>query len=209
LGDEFMSISIADLNSQQIDVLKEIGNIGAGNAVTALSKMVSKRIDMKVPIVNIVEFKEVADLVGGPEMLVSGIYFKVSGDITGSIMFLIDNDSSRTLINWLMGKNETNAELDEIELSALKEVGNILAGSYLSSLSTLTGLSMTVSIPSLAIDMAGAIMSVPVILFGQVGDHVLLIETDFIEGINQVKGNFFLIPDEQSFEILLKSLGVI
>lgn len=142
-------------------------------------------------------------------MLVSGIYFKVSGDITGSIMFLIDNDSSRTLINWLMGKNETNAELDEIELSALKEVGNILAGSYLSSLSTLTGLSMTVSIPSLAIDMAGAIMSVPVILFGQVGDHVLLIETDFIEGINQVKGNFFLIPDEQSFEILLKSLGVI
>ncbi|HCJ56419.1 CheY-P phosphatase CheC [bioreactor metagenome] len=204
-----MSISIADLNSQQIDVLKEIGNIGAGNAVTALSKMVSKRIDMKVPIVNIVEFKEVADLVGGPEMLVSGIYFKVSGDITGSIMFLIDNDSSRTLINWLMGKNETNAELDEIELSALKEVGNILAGSYLSSLSTLTGLSMTVSIPSLAIDMAGAIMSVPVILFGQVGDHVLLIETDFIEGINQVKGNFFLIPDEQSFEILLKSLGVI
>lgn len=204
-----MSISIVDLNSQQIDVLKEIGNIGAGNAVTALSKMVSKRIDMKVPIVNIVEFKEVAELVGGPEMLVSGIYFKVSGDITGSIMFLIDNDSSRTLINWLMCKNETNAELDDIELSALKEVGNILAGSYLSSLSTLTGLSMTVSIPSLAIDMAGAIMSVPVILFGQVGDHVLLIETDFIEGINQVKGNFFLIPDEQSFEILLKSLGVI
>ena len=203
-----MSISIADLNSQQIDVLKEIGNIGAGNAVTALSKMVSKRIDMKVPIVNIVEFKEVAELVGGPEMLVSGIYFKVSGDITGSIMFLIDNDSSRTLINWLMGKDETNADLDEIELSALKEVGNILAGSYLSSLSTLTGLSMTVSIPSLAIDMAGAIMSVPVILFGQVGDHVLLIETDFIEGINRVKGNFFLIPDEQSFEILLKSLGV-
>ena len=198
-----MSISIADLNSQQIDVLKEIGNIGAGNAVTALSKMVSKRIDMKVPIVNIVEFKEVAELVGGPEMLVSGIYFKVSGDITGSIMFLIDNDSSRTLINWLMGKDETNADLDEIELSALKEVGN------LSSLSTLTGLSMTVSIPSLAIDMAGAIMSVPVILFGQVGDHVLLIETDFIEGINRVKGNFFLIPDEQSFEILLKSLGVI
>lgn len=204
-----MSISIADLNSQQIDVLKEIGNIGAGNAVTALSKMVSKRIDMKVPIVNIVEFKEVAELVGGPEMLVSGIYFKVSGDITGSIMFLIDNDSSRTLINWLMGKNETNTELDEIELSALKEIGNILAGSYLSSLSALTGLSITVSIPSLAIDMAGAIMSVPVILFGQVGDHVLLIETDFIEGINRVKGNFFLIPDEQSYEILLKSLGVI
>lgn len=204
-----MSISISDLNNEQIDVLKEIGNIGAGNAITALSKMVSKRIDMNVPEVNIVEFKDVAELAGGPETIVSGIYFNVSGDISGSIMFLMDNNSTRTLINWLMSKNEPSMELDEIEVSALKEIGNILAGSYLSSISTLTGLKMTVSIPSLAIDMAGAIMSVPVILFGQVGDHVLLIETDFIEGLNRVKGNFFLIPDEKSFEILLKSLGVI
>ncbi|MGI5999199.1 MAG: chemotaxis protein CheC [Lutispora sp.] len=204
-----MAISINDLNSEQIDVLKEIGNIGAGNAITALSKMVSKRIDMNVPKVNIVEFKDVAELAGGPETIVSGIYFNVCGDISGSIMFLMDNISTRTLINWLMNKNETSMEFDEIEVSALKEIGNILAGSYLSSISTLTGLKMTVSIPSLAIDMAGAIMSVPVILFGQVGDHVLLIETDFIEGLNRVKGNFFLIPDEKSFEILLKSLGVI
>lgn len=204
-----MSISISDLSNDQIDVLKEIGNIGAGNAITALSKMVSKRIDMNVPKVNIVEFKDVAELAGGPETIVSGIYFNVCGDISGSIMFLMDNISTRTLINWLMNKNETSMELDEIEVSALKEIGNILAGSYLSSISTLTGLKMTVSIPSLAIDMAGAIMSVPVILFGQVGDHVLLIETDFIEGLNRVKGNFFLIPDEKSFEILLKSLGVI
>jgi len=204
-----MSISISDLSNDQIDVLKEIGNIGAGNAITALSKMVSKRIDMNVPKVNIVEFKDVAELAGGPETIVSGIYFNVCGDISGSIMFLMDNISTRTLINWLMNKNETSMELDEIEVSALKEIGNILAGSYLSSISTLTGLKMTVSIPSLAIDMAGAKMSVPVILFGQGGDHVLLIETDFIEGLNRVKGNFFLIPDEKSFEILLKSLGVI
>lgn len=204
-----MAISISDLNSEQIDVLKEIGNIGAGNAITALSKMVSKRIDMRVPVVNIAEFKEVAEIAGGPETLVSGIYFNVSGDINGCIMFLIDSKSSRTLVNWLMGKKDTNVDFDEIEISALKEVGNILASSYISSISTLTGLKITVSVPFLAIDMAGAIMSVPVILYGQVGDHVLLIETDFLEGTNHVKGNFFLIPDEKSFEILLKSLGVI
>lgn len=204
-----MAISISDLNSEQIDVLKEIGNIGAGNAITALSKMVSKRIDMRVPVVNIAEFKEVAEIAGGPETIVSGIYFNVSGDINGCIMFLIDSKSSRTLVNWLMGKKDTNVDFDEIEISALKEVGNILASSYISSISTLTGLKITVSVPFLAIDMAGAIMSVPVILFGQVGDHVLLIETDFLEGTNHVKGNFFLIPDEKSFEILLKSLGVI
>lgn len=204
-----MSISISNLNSMQIDVLKEIGNIGAGNAVTALSKMVAKRVDMKVPKVNIVEFKEVSDLVGGAEILVAGIYFKVFGDLKGSIMFLIDKNSSKLLTNLLMGKNDTLGELDEMEISALQEVGNILAGSYLSALSSLTGLTINVSVPCLALDMAGAIMSVPVILFGQVGDHVLLIETEFIEGSNHVKGNFFLIPDEESFEILLKSLGVV
>lgn len=204
-----MSLSISELNIMQIDVLREVGNIGAGNAVTALSKMVSKRIDMKVPKVNIVEFKEVAELVGGAEVLVSGIYFQVFGDITGSIMFLIDKTSSKLLTNLLMGKNDSNPELDEMERSALQEVGNILAGSYLSSLSSLTGLKISVSVPSLAIDMAGAIMSVPVALFGQVGDHVLLIETEFIEGSNLVKGNFFLIPDEDSFETLLNSLGVV
>ncbi|MEA4849763.1 MAG: chemotaxis protein CheC [Clostridiaceae bacterium] len=202
-----MGISIEELNSLQIDVLKEIGNIGAGNAATALSKMISKRIDMDVPKVNILEFKNVAELVGGPEVEVVGIYFKVSGDITGSIMVLIDKKSAKILTNLLMGRY-SEEDLDEMDLSALQEVGNILSGSYLSSLSTLTNLNLTMSVPSLAIDMAGAILSVPVILFGQVGDRVMLIETDFNEGTYHVKSNFFLIPDEDSFEILLKSLGV-
>jgi chemotaxis protein CheC len=197
------------LNSIQIDVLREIGNIGAGNAATALSKMISKRIDMDVPKVNILEFKNVAELVGGPEVEVVGIYFKVTGDITGSIMFLLDKKSAKLLVNLLMGRMDEGEGLDEMEFSALQEVGNILSGSYLSSLAALTGLSLIVSVPSLALDMAGAILSVPVILFGQVGDKVMLIETDFNEGTNRVKGNFFLIPDEDSFEILLKSLGVI
>ena len=204
-----MSLTIDDLNSNQIDVLKEIGNIGAGNAATALSKMIAKRIDMDVPKVNILEFKNVAELVGGPEVTVAGILFKVTGDITGSIMFLLDKASAKLLTNLLMDRDDVSDHLDEMEVSALQEVGNILAGSYLSSLSALTGLSLIVSVPSLALDMAGAILSVPIILFGQVGDKVMLIETDFIEGTNHVKGNFFLIPDEDSFEILLKSLGVV
>jgi len=204
-----MGISIEELNSLQIDVLREIGNIGAGNAATALSKMISKRIDMDVPKVNILEFRNVAELVGGPEVEVIGIYFKVTGDITGSIMFLLDKKSAKLLTNLLMSRQLEGEDLDEMDLSALQEVGNILSGSYLSSLSALTNLKLIVSVPSLALDMAGAILSVPIILFGQVGDKVMLIETNFNEGINCVKGNFFLIPDEDSFEILLKSLGVI
>lgn len=204
-----MSISIEELNSLQIDVFREIGNIGAGNAATALSKMISRKINMDVPKVNILEFKNVAELVGGPEAEVAGIYFKVNGDISGSIMVLLDKKSAKLLTNLLMSRNKEDDELDEMDISALKEVGNILSGAYLSSLSVLTNLKFTMSVPSLAIDMAGAILSVPVILFGQVGDRVMLIETDFSEGTYHVKSNFFLIPDEGSFEILLRSLGVI
>lgn len=204
-----MSLTLDNLNSMQIDVLREIGNIGAGNAATALSKMIAKRIDMDVPKVNILEFRDVAELVGGPENAVIGIYFKVTGDLSGSIMFILDKMSARFLTNLLMGMESNADQLDEMEISALQEVGNILAGSYLSSLSSLTGLTLMVSVPSLASDMAGAILSVPVILFGQVGDKVMLIETDFIEGSKHVKGNFFLVPDEDSYEILLRSLGVV
>jgi chemotaxis protein CheC len=160
------------------------------------------------PKVNILEFKNVPELVGGPETEVVGIYFKVNGDIGGSIMVIIDKKSARKLTNLLMDRNSEEDDLDEMDLSALQEVGNILSGSYLSSLSTLTNLNLTVSVPSLAVDMAGAIISVPVILFGQVGDKVMLIETYFSEGTYHVKSNFFLIPHEDSFEILLKSLGV-
>ncbi len=204
-----MGISIDNLNNLQIDVLKEIGNIGAGNAATALSKMISKKINMDVPVVNILEFKNVAELVGGPEVEVIGIYFKVNGDIAGSIMVLLDKKSAKMLTNLIMYKDEEGEELDEMDYSALQEIGNILSGSYLSSLSTLTNLKLVMSVPSLAIDMAGAILSVPMILFGQVGDRVMLIETVLSEGTNQVRSHFFLIPDEDSFEILLKSLGVV
>lgn len=204
-----MALSLDTLNSMQIDVMREIGNIGAGNAATALAKMLSKKIDMAVPKVNILEFRDVGDLLGGEERVVAGIYFKLDGDLTGSIMFILDYESAKKLINLLFGQEVVGDSIDEMGQSALQEVGNILAGSYCSSLSSLTGLTLNISVPSLAIDMAGAILSVPVILFGQVGDKVMLIETDFYEGGDKVNGNFFLIPDEGSFEPLLKSLGVL
>lgn len=204
-----MGISIEEMNSMQLDVLKEVGNIGAGNAATALAKMLDKKIDMNVPKVEIFEFKDVADLLGGAEKPVSGIYFHVDGDLTGDILFILPIKSSKLLTNMLMGKQDDSEILDEIDQSALQEIGNILAGSYISSLTMLTKLNMKISIPSLTIDMAGAILSVPIIQYGQVGDKVLLIETEFHEGEEDIKGFFFLIPDIESFEVLLKSLGVL
>lgn len=195
------------MNNTVIDILKEIGNIGAGNAATALAKMIDRKIDMNVPKVNILDFNDVPDLMGGPETLVTGVYFKIEGDLEGSIMFLLDIESSKTLIKLLMNGYESD-KFDEFTTSALQEIGNILSGSYVSSLSSLTGLNIKISIPSLAIDMAGAILSVPAIHFGQVSDNILIIETEFLQGNDNVRGFFFLIPDYDSYGTLLKSLGV-
>lgn len=202
-------IDIDMLNTLHLDVLKEIGNIGAGNATTALAQMLNKKIDMGVPKVNILELKNVADVLGGPENLVVGILLDVSGDISGMMMFVLEQRSAHILVNILMERDIHDiSEFTELDISALQEIGNILTGSYLSSLAALTKLTIISSIPQMAFDMAGAILSVPAIEFGKVGDRVLFIETEFAEGIDHVTGYFILIPDIDLFEKILTSLGV-
>ena len=208
-----MAMSIDDLNNFHIDVFREIANIGSGNAATALAKMLNKKVDMDVPKVKVLEFKDVTEILGGAEVIVAGMLLKVTGDLTGNMMFIMEKNSAHMLVNMLMGRSCTVDELadefSEIEISALKEIGNILASSYLSALTSLTGLRILPSVPDMAIDMAGAIISVPAIQFGKLGDTVLYIETEFNEDDKKVVGSFFLIPDVESYDILLKSLGVI
>lgn len=192
-----------------IDVLKEIGNIGAGNAATSLANMINKKVDMRVPKVNILDFKDVPEMLGGEEEPVCGIFFKLDGDMDGTIMFVLTLNSARRLLN-LMMPGIMGDEFEEMSLSALQEVGNILAGSYISSLSGLTNLKVLISVPSVAVDMAGAILSVPAIQFGLVGDKILIIENDFFEETSDdaIQGYFFLIPDISSYDTLFKSLGL-
>lgn len=201
---------IDELNNMHLDVLKEIGNIGSGNAATALASMLNRKVDMGVPRAKILEFKDVSDTLGGAELPVVGILLKVHGDLTGYIMFILQKKAASALVNMLMGRPvDIVEEFTEIDFSALKEIGNILAGSYLSALSALTNLTILPSVPDMAIDMAGAILSVPAIEFGKVGDTVLYIETEFSEGSDKVVGDFFLVPDLMTYDVLLKALGVI
>lgn len=198
---------MVNFNDQYYDVLKEIGNIGAGNATTALSQMLNTRVDMAVPKVRLMEFKEVGDAMGGEDQLVAGIYLAVEGDITGSIMFIQRKESARNMVSKLMGMELEGDEFSEMELSALKEIGNIITGAYLNSLSTLTNLCIYPSVPELCIDMAAAIMSVPAIEFGTIGDRILMIQTDFADDAD-MSGYFILMPDEVSYDKILSALGV-
>ena len=200
------SLNLEAMSQTYYDVLKEIGNIGAGNATTALAQMLQCKVDMKVPQVKLLEFKDVGAAIGGEEQIMVGVYLAVEGDITGSIMFLLPADAGRHLVEKLMGM-QVGEEFGEMEISAIKEIGNIITGAYLNSLSMMTNLKIFPSIPSLSIDMAGAILSVPAIEFGTMGDDILLIETQFTDDM-EMNGFFILVPDIDSYSKILKSLGI-
>lgn len=201
-------ISVEKVSENYYDVLKEIGNIGAGNAMTALSQMLQCKVDMKVPQVKLLEFTEVGALMGGEEQIMVGVFLGVEGDITGSMMFLVEKQSAKHLIKKLMmGMAPEGEEFTEMEMSAMQEVGNIITGAYLNSLSTLTGLKIYPTPPSVAVDMAGAILSVPAIQFGIIGDRILLIQSQFYDEV-EIDGYFILIPDLDSYSKILTSLGI-
>lgn len=193
----------------KMDVLKEVGNIGAGNAATALSRLLNKPIDMAVPKVQMLPFEAVAERVGGSENIVCAVFFRVEGEAPGNLFFIMSPAAAKRLLERLAGfEVNEEEEFSEMEWSALAEIGNILAGSYLSSLADFTSLSMMPTVPALALDMAGAILGYGLLQFGEMGDSALLIDTTFIEGQDEVEGQFFLIPDPESFGKIFKSLGI-
>lgn len=200
-------ITLETMSEEYFDVLKELGNIGAGNATTALAQLLNCKVDMQVPQVRLLDFKDLGAAIGGEERLVAGIYLGVEGDITGHIMFFLEKGSARHLVSKLMGMELEGEEFNEMEISALKEIGNIITGAYLNSLATITNMMIYPSVPDICIDMAGAILSVPAIEFGAIGDKILMIQTRFLDDTD-LEGYFILVPDLESYGKILHSLGM-
>lgn len=205
--------SISDV---QLDILKEVGNIGAGHAATALSTLLNKKIDMKVPSVRVVSFDEMMEMAGGAESVVASVFLRIEGDAPGSMFFLLPLQQAEKFISQLIGDQSfsfSKQPVNDLAMSALQELGNILSGSYLSSLSDFTHLSLYPSVPALSIDMAGAVISFGLLELSQVSDYAIVIDTALNEDDAQlpdsVKGHFFLLPDPDSFNIIFKALGVL
>lgn len=198
-----------NLSASQLDALREIGNVGAGNSATALSQVINHRIDMNVPKVAMIPLEAVPDLVGGPDAIVVGIFLRVYGKAPSNILFLLPQKSAFYLVDTLMGKpHGSTTSLDAMEQSALMEIGNILSGAYLNAFFTFTKITMLPSIPALAMDMAGAILNVVLAQLGQMGDRALVIETEFLSEDDGINGQFFLVPDPGSLNTIINAVGV-
>ncbi|MDR1603527.1 MAG: chemotaxis protein CheC [Gracilibacteraceae bacterium] len=204
-------VEYGKFNDIQLDVLKEIGNIGSGNAASSLAQMIGKTIDMVVPQVNMMRYSDLAEALGGPENLIVGIMIDVTDDLQGTMMFLLQREFTHEVFNALMGGNTPDfSALSELDLSLIQEIGNILSASYLNAIASLTDLRINISVPAICVDMVGAILSVPAIKYGEVGDEVLLIEGAFIgrEDKADITTKLILILEESSLALLMGRLGV-
>ncbi|VDG97523.1 CheY-P phosphatase CheC [Lysinibacillus sphaericus] len=204
-----------NISDMHLDVLKEIGNIGAAHAATSLSELLQRKIDMHVPKVALVSFDDMFELAGGSENVVVGIFLRIEGDLSGSMFFVLPIDSANRFIRRLIGDAQfdfsTPESIGEIGISAMQELGNILSGSYLSALSDFTGLKIYPTVPSLSVDMVGAIVSFGLIEVSHYSDEVIVIDTKILEedeNDKSVDGHFFLLPDPPSYLTIFKSLGV-
>ena len=195
------------LNEIQKDALKEIGNICSGNAATALSQLLNKKISIVVPRILFIPIEEVPNAVGGADKLVVGLIFRVLGDIPSHILFIFSQKDALALASFMTQKPVSDGKvITELERSALKEIGVILANAYIGALSSFVGMGLVPSVPELIADMAGAIVDYILIELSDVYKFALLVESEFCETSASIKGHFFLIPNPIGLEMILKAV---
>lgn len=198
-----------ELNEIHIDILKEIGNIGAGNAATSLSQMLSKRIDMNVPEVSLLDYEDVINSIGGAENIVVGILVSFEGEINGVILFLLKKEFVHMILNSLLGTELHSFEdISEMEMSALSEIGNIMVSSYVNSISSLTNMAIDITVPSLNIDMSGALLDAVTAEFSEAADKVIFIREKYFCQEETIYSHMLLLPSMSSLEILLRKFGI-
>ncbi|MCD7730524.1 MAG: chemotaxis protein CheC [Oscillospiraceae bacterium] len=205
-----MSIrNVEELQEMHLDVLKEIGNIGSGNAASALSTMLNCTTDISVPDVRLLNFSDAVNFLGGPENIAIGMLVNLTGDITGMMLYVLQHSCASKMTSAIFGSEiEDLVNMNEMEHSFIAEVGNVMTASYINAIASLAGLTIDISVPQMTVDMVGAILSVPAVQFAQVGDKVLFIDDNFVIGECEVQSNMILVPEMSSLELLFNKLGV-
>lgn len=200
------------IDQMMIDVLKEIGNIGTGNAATALATMLDAKVDIGLPQCEMVPFSEITRGFSSPDELVVGVLVQLSGDMDGFIMMVLTLDAAFELLTLITGHSGPSDRKDYAAVcdafKPIEEVGNILVGAYLSAISSMTNMLITPSVPALSVDMVMAMMNVPAVVYGEIGESVLHMETEFHNDLSSITGRYFLVPTMDSYERLMKALGL-
>lgn len=199
-----------EMGALAIDMLREIGSIGGGNAATALSSMLNAKVNMALPEVKILGFNAAIHHLGHPEEMVAAIFVEMSGELNGVMLFVLTQDFSDAILQKMLGKHSVDFfALEEIDTSVLTEIGNIVISSYITAMASLCNVEVDLSVPQFTVNMQGGIMSVPIAMMGQHSDRIMMITGKFKIDGKALDSNMLLLPDVESLNVLMKKLGVI
>lgn len=197
------------LTSLEIDTLREIGSIGTGNAATALSQMMNQPVRITLPEVRIMEYNEAIEWIGGPEEVTAGVLVKMSGDVGGIMLSVQKLELVNVVLSTMLGESVTGYEnLTELECSAMIEIGNIMISTFINAMSGLADLDIKLTVPAFAVDMQGAILTVPMAEYGGMSNYLMAIGGNFVCNGKEVPCHLLLSPDLRSLDFLLRKLGV-
>ncbi|ADL05970.1 chemotaxis protein CheC [Lacrimispora saccharolytica] len=198
-----------EMNSLGLDLIREIGSIGTGNAATALSSLLGKTVRMTLPDVKILGYNEAIKYLGDPEEIVAAILVKMTGEINGLMLFILKLDFINEVLTSVMQQNiEDYYQLNVLETSALEEIGNIIISSYVNAMSSLSDVTINLSVPDIAVNMLGGILSVPMVEFGYQTDKMMMISGQFVIGGKVLHSDLLMMPDIQSLNFLMEKLGI-
>jgi len=201
--------SLSSMTDIHIDVLREIANIGSGNAASSLSRMLGQPVDIKIPDVHLMGFNEAIDFLGGPESIMAGTLLFLTEGISGMMMFLLPVEVVCDLVNMLMGTEiSSHDEIDEMGYSVINECSNIMSASFVTAVAEMTDLIIDISPPEATLDMLGSIMSVPSIYFADIGDSLLVMKNELEIAGKTTSANVLMLPDMPSLKKLMAALGI-
>lgn len=197
------------MNSMELDVLREIGSIGTGNAATALSALLDTKVKMSLPEVAIMDYNEAIAKMGGPERIVAGVMSRIKGEVDGIMLYTQELDAINHMLKGVLGKEiDSFFELSEMEVSAIIEIGNIIISSYTNALTTLADLKTTLSVPGFSVNMLGGILTVPMAEYGYETNKILTIGGKLFVGEKELKSNLIMLPDLKSLNHIFAKLGI-
>jgi chemotaxis protein CheC len=209
-GDHMKITRYDEMNGLGLDLIREIGSIGTGNAATALSSMLNKTVRMTLPDVQILGYNEAIKFLGDPEEIVAAILVKMTGEINGLMLFILKMDFINEVLSSVMQQEiEDYYQLNVLETSALEEIGNIIISSYVNAMSTLSEVTINLSVPDIAVNMLGGILSVPMVEFGYQTDKMMMISGQFVIGGNVLHSDLLMMPDIMSLNFLMEKLGIV
>ncbi len=198
-----------ELSSLELDTLKEIGSIGTGNAATSLSSLIGKPVRIQQPEVRIMGYNEAIEWIGGPEEITAGVLVGMSNQLSGIMLSVQQMDFVKLVAESMLNEQvESYEQIRDMERSALTEVGNIMISTFINALTGLAGIDIDLSVPAFTVDMQGAIMAVPMAMYGGQSDYIMTIGGDFVCSGKQIPCRLLLSPDIRSLNFLLRKLGV-